>query len=404
MRVLVANKFAFHRGGLERVMFDEMNWLAESGHDVALFSTSHPSNEPLEWPTWFAPYLELGSGGGLRARDKIVAAYRMFQNQPAIRLFRQALDSFKPDVVHVHGIHRQLSPSILASAASRGIPVVQTLHDYHHVCPADVLLYRGAAICEPRRCNTVWYGACVAGRCVRGSWSASVLSAGETGWARLTRQYERGIRRFVSPSVFLVERMKEGGWTIPIDVVPNAVELSPSAPSLRSGFVYAGRLASEKGIEVLLAAARAAYVDVTVAGEGPLGPLLAEQFPEFKFTGKLDRGEVASLVASARAVVVPSRWYENAPMSVLESMGAGVPVVASAIGGIPEQITHETDGLLVEAGDVDSLAHQLRRLDRDADLANRLGEAARRTVADRFSPHQHMEGLIASYVSAGVCL
>ncbi len=140
LRILVANKFWYHRGGLERVMFDEISWLEEAGHEVAHFSTQHPQNVPSPWSDYFVPYLELGEGGNLRAAQKLRAAARMFYSREAAARFTRLLLEFRPDVIHVHGIHRQLSPSVLVAAHARGIPVIQTMHDYHAFCCADVLL------------------------------------------------------------------------------------------------------------------------------------------------------------------------------------------------------------------------------------------------------------------------
>jgi glycosyltransferase involved in cell wall biosynthesis len=401
MRILVANKFWYRRGGLERVMFDEIRWLEDDGHEIAHFSTAHPDNEPSPWSSYFTPYIELGEGGSLSASDRARAAARLFSNREAARRFDRLVEEFRPDVVHVHGIHRQLSPSILAVARRHGVPAVQTLHDYHHVCPADVLLRADGSVCDPRRCGRAWYGAAVGGRCVRGSLGASALSAGETGWQRLTRAYERGIARFISPSRFMAERMAEGGWTVPIDVVPNAIDAVEARNGAGSGFVVIGRLAREKGVDVALRAAGKAGVTMRVAGEGPLGPKLRQEYGDAPFLGRLDSDEVDSLVREARAAVVPSLWFENAPMSVLETMAAGVPVIASRTGGIPEQVTDGLDGLLVAPGDIDGFAAAMLRLHDDEALAMRLGIEARRTAQTRFSPEAHVRGLVASYVAAG---
>lgn len=406
MRVLVANKFWYRRGGLERVMFDEISWLEAAGHEVAHFSTTHPENDASEWSEHFAPYLELGGAGGLSAPEKALAAVRMFGNADAARRFDRLVEEFRPDIVHAHGIHRQLSPSILVAAKRRGVPVVQTLHDYHHICPADTLLYAGTEPCVPRRCGVLWYGACVGGRCVRGSLGASALSAMETSWQRVRRVYERCVSRFVSPSAFLARQVEGGGWTLPIDIVHNAVPAGavPSGaptPARRSGLCIIGRLSPEKGVDVALEAARQAGIRLTVAGEGPLGEALRAQYPEFDFVGRLDGDEVASLLARSLGVVVPSVCMENAPMSVLEAMAAGCAVVASAIGGIPEQVTDGLDGLLVAPGDVSGLAAAMTRVVEEPGLAEKLGAAARQTVAARFSPGTHLEGLLASYRAAG---
>lgn len=399
MRVLVANKFWYRRGGLERVMFDEIAWLEQAGHEVAHFSTTHPANDASPWSGHFAPYLELGSEGALSTAEKLTAAAHMFLNHDAKRRFYRLLADFQPDIIHVHGIHRQISPSILDAARRAGVPVVQTLHDYHHICPADVLLWRGEAVCEPRRCGRYCYGAAVRGRCVRGSLAASALSAAETSFQRIRRAYERGVTRFISPSAFLAEKMSSGGWDVPCDVVPNAV---PVAGAWRGGdyVLFAGRLSREKGIAVFLEAAERAGVRAIVAGEGPQEAELRDRFSSAEFLGRVDGRAVQRLIEESLACVVPSTCYENAPMSVLEPMAAGAPVVASAIGGIPELIEDGLSGLLAPPGDVAELARALTRLRDDAALATRLGVAARERVREHFSPDAHLAGLLRTYEAA----
>ena len=232
MRVLVANKFWYQRGGSERVMFDEIEGLTRAGHEVVHFSTNHPANEPSSFAEYFAPYAELGVDGRLGIGERAVALLNLYSNREARRRFARLLDATHPDVVHVHGIHRQLSPSILVEARQRGLPVVQTLHDYHHVCPADVLLLKGTAPCVPRRCGRLNYLPAVANRCHRGSTASSALSASETGWQRLRGVYERTVQRFISPSRFLAATMRAGGWDVPVDLVPNAVALPPDTTAV----------------------------------------------------------------------------------------------------------------------------------------------------------------------------
>lgn len=402
MRVLVANKFAFLRGGAERVMFDEIAGLQNLGHEVALFSAAHPLNEPSEWSQYFVPYIELGPVLRLSLKDRVLAAYRLFNNHEAARRFERLITDFQPDIIHIHGIHRQLSPSILRVARERSLPVVQTLHDFHHICPADTLLYAGMSPCEPRRCGKYWYGPAIVGRCHRCSVTTSALSAAETTWSRMLRLYERSVSRFVSPSAFVAERMTTGGWDLPLDMIPNAVRIPGfERVGAGTGFLYAGRLSTEKGVEHAARAAELAGVELTVAGEGPTGAQLRGACTEAKFVGRLDAEETAALIGDARAVVVPSVWFENAPMIILEAMAVGVPVIASRIGGIPEQIADGRDGLLVAPGDVGGIADAMRRLEEDSAFAIALGSEARRTVGERFSIETHLESLVRSYRDAG---
>lgn len=400
MRIAVANKFWYRRGGLETIMFDEIEWLESAGHTVAHFATAHPDNEASAWSRFFSPYLELGQHSGLGISDKARAAVRLFHNREAARCFDALLDEFEPDLVHIHGVHRQISPSILGVARRRRVAVVQSLHDFHHICPADIMLRGTEAPCVPRRCGNYWYGPAVMHKCVRLSVTASLLSAAETTFARLSSSYESGVRRFTSPSRFLADEMRRAGWKAPIDVVPNAVALQPERTDVGSGFAVIGRLRQEKGVEVALKAARKLGEVITVAGDGPMRSDLEQRFPEARFVGHLPAEAVSRLVAGSRAILVPSTGLENASMSILETMSAGVPVIASEIGGIPEQITHGQDGLLFKPGDVSGLAAAMDSLARSPERARMLGTRARKTIAARFSPTVHMDGLLGSFGKA----
>lgn len=401
MRVLVASKFWYRRGGLERVMFDEIAALEASGHEVAGFSTAHPDNEESPWSAYFAPYLELGRRSSLSRADRVRAAWRMFSNRPAAAAFNSLLADFRPDIVHIHGIHRQLSPSILFGAKRTGIPVVQTLHDYHHICSADVLLRAGSISCDPPRCGPLNTLPCVANRCVRSSFSISALSAAETAWQRARRAYERTVSRFISPSHFLARVMRESGWTLPIDVVPNAVPTPNAGGRIDEGyFLVAARLSREKGIDVAARAARQAGVALVVAGDGPESDRLRAEFPEVDFLGHVGSYEVEQLLLRCRAMLVPSTWMENAPMSILEALSLGIPVISSCVGGVPEQVRDGREGLLVPPGDVQALAAALARLRDDPLLANRMGHSAMERARTVFSSEEHMGRLMAVYERA----
>jgi len=402
MRILMASKFFYRRGGLERVLFDESEALAAAGHEVLHFSTRHPQNLPSPQERYFAPYLEIGSSGDLGIADRVRAVVRMYRNGPAAKCFGRMLDETRPDLVHVHGIHRQLSPSILFQASRRSIPIVHTLHDYHLVCPADVMLRAGASPCLPRACKTVDCSAAIRYRCTRGSLAASTIAASELSFQRITRAYERTITRFVSPSCFLRDLMLEGGWTTtPIDVVPLGTE--PSALSTRTPgnyALYAGRLSPEKGVAVFLTAARTEGIPAVVAGDGPLAGTLRAQFPEARFTGHVGADEVTRLLENALVAVVPSVSLENSPLGVLEAMAAGVPVIASNVGGVPELVRDGVEGLLVAPGDAVGLSSALARIAGDEKYAASLGSAGHARVCTTFTPGRHLSGLLETYARA----
>lgn len=404
MRVLAVNKFWYSRGGAEQMMFNEIAWLEDAGHEVAHFSAAHPLNRPSRWSRYFAPYLELGPGGDLRTTQKALAAARMFCNREAARRFTALLRDFRPDVVHFHGIHRQLSPSVMIAARRHDVAAVQTFHDHQAACPADVLLRAGREPCLPPLCNRLDPLPCVRHRCMRGSAAASVLTAAEFVWSYDVLHCESLVDVAIAPSRYLSRVLTEHGWRhTPLRVLPNA-----TPPSARGGggdhFVYAGRLSVEKGVAVLLSATESARTRVVIAGEGPLlAPLQASAASHracVTFAGRVEPRDVGRLISTSRAVVVPSLCVENAPLTVLEAMASGRPVIATRVGGIPEQVRDGLDGLLVAPGDADGLAVALRRLSDDASLAHAMGESGRARVREVFSPESHTQGLLEVYGEA----
>ncbi|MBE0416983.1 MAG: glycosyltransferase [Coriobacteriia bacterium] len=416
MRIVFANKFWFCSGGVERVAFDEVRALENLGHEVAHFATAHPRNEASPWSGYFPPYIDLGDGAHLGLLDKITAAVRMFSNGEAARRFSKLLEDFRPDVVHAHAIHRQISPSILFVAARLGVPVVETVHDYHHICPGDTLLRGQSTICEPRSCGRIDFTPAVRHRCMDGDLARSALSAAETFFQRVRGSYARCVSLMISPSMFLAHAFKAAGWPTPIRVVPNAVQggmgIGRAGSSLPGGdglaevldneegyFFFCGRLVPEKGLREAAAAADSARVRLVVAGEGPLSGEL-EGLDRVQRLGWLCEDDARRVLAGSRAAVVPSLWYENAPMSVLEAMSLGVPVVASKVGGIPEQVRDGVDGLLVPAGDVRALTAALSALKEDPERARVMGIAARERTRRDFSMSRHIERLLEVYGEA----
>jgi glycosyltransferase involved in cell wall biosynthesis len=406
MRVLVANKFWYRRGGLEHVMFDEIEWLERAGHEIAHFSTSHPGNVPSRWSEYFVPYMELGRDTRLRPPEKALASARLFYNAEAARRFAALLRRFRPDVIHFHGIHRQLSPSIMRVARRFNVPAVQTFHDYQAVCPADVLLLEGRETCSPPRCSRVNTAPCVWHRCVQRSLPASMLSAVEFVWRIDVLRYCSWLDLVVSPSRHLAKTLQASGWHEAfVRVVPNATAAdTTSATHVGDYFLFAGRLSPEKGAGALVEAAGSSNSRLVVAGDGPLRAQLeataAARHLAVEFVGHVGPRQVGELIRECRAVVVPSLGLENAPLIVLEAMAAAKPVIASRVGGIPEQVREDVEGLLLDPGDVPSLATAMRRVADDPLLALRLGQAGRERVADAFAPKTHVMGLMAAYEQA----
>lgn len=406
MRVLHVNKFLYRRGGAEGYLLDVAQLQRASGDEVAYFGMSHPENPPsLRYAAHFPPLVELDPPPrGLAARG--AASARMLWSPASRRGLSRVIADFRPDVVHLHNIYHQLSPSVLAAVRRAGVPCVLTLHDYKLACPSYQLLDRG------RLCDAcVRSGPLMAARrrCKDGSLAASTLLAVESWLHRRLGAYDP-VRLFLSPSRFLADVMRRAGvYPERIRVLNNFVDASQVAvkETPGGGVVAAGRLSPEKGFDTLIeAAARLpAGVSVEIAGDGPARSALQElarrRAPgRVRFHGRLDKDRLQTLLRAAAVVAVPSRWQENQPMAVLEAFACGVPVVGTELGGLPELIETGVDGQIVSAGDPAALAEALRVFVADPDRAYAMGRAARAKVERDFAPRAHLDGLRAAYRAA----
>lgn len=416
MRVLHVNKFHYRRGGAEGYMHDVAHLQREQGWDVEFFATAHPDNVASTYDAHFPPYLEMEPPpSGLAAKARSGAA--MLWNRAAATAIARVADEFRPDVVHLHNIYHHLSPSILQPLARRSIPMVMTLHDYKLACPTYQFLDHGR-ICE----------ACLGGRfqhaalrrCRDGSFATSTAMAGELAVHTALHAYSP-IAIFICPSRFMATKMRQARvFPERLRHLPHPMDTAGVVPKHAAGgpVFFAGRLSPEKGVDVLveavgrLAAERAGsaaawpQLCVEVAGEGPERARLERQVEQVaprvaRFLGRLDQPQLQRRIAAATVTVVPSRWYENQPMAVLESLGAGVPVIGTNLGGIPELIRPGVDGELVAANDPAGLAAALRAAVADPVGMLARGRAGRDRVRTEFSPDRHLDGLTHLYAEAG---
>ena len=404
MRILHVNKYLYRRGGAESYMQEVASLQRAAGHEVAFFGMQHPDNEPQAYAQHFPAYLELEPAPSSVA-GKVTGLGRMVWSTSARRGMDAVVADFEPDVVHLHNTYHHLSPSILGPLARRRIPTVMTLHDYKLACPTYRFLDNGK-VCEA--CLGGHFSQAVRRRCKDGSLASSAAMATELAIHTALRAY-RHVQVFVCPSRFMAGRMAAAGvFPERLRWIPHFVALVPERSGVEGGesVVFAGRLSPEKGVDTLIeAVGRVPAIRLDIAGEGPdRGRLedIAERTAggRVRFLGRLDAAEIDTLISDALAVVLPSRWYENQPMIVLEAFARGVPVVVTDIGGTPELVRHGTDGVLVPPDDADALAGALRKLADDPARAQAMGKAARERALTDFAPDVHLARIDRAYAEA----
>jgi glycosyltransferase involved in cell wall biosynthesis len=406
MRILHVNKFLYRRGGAETYMLDLAALQRQAGHEVEFFAMRHPENVPARFEPWFPPQVDF-EPAPTTLPEQVRGAGRLLWSRSAAAGIDAVLRAFRPDLVHLHNIYHQLSPSILRPIRRADIPAVMTLHDYKLACPTYRFLDHGT-ICEACVPRKFWNAALR--RCNGGSLAASALSALEMTWHTAADLYG-GVRVFACPSRFLEGKMREGRvHPSRLRWVPNFVEVGAIEPKDRPGghVVYAGRLSSEKGVDVLIEAiARHPELTADIAGDGPERPSLERLASDravadrIRFHGRLPADRLRSLLRASAVLALPSRWYENMPLIVLEAFASGVPVVATDLGGIPELIQPGVDGIVAPREDPVALGDALAEIVRDPERGFEMGRAARAKAEREFSPAPHLERLGAIYDEAG---
>lgn len=327
MKILLVNKFYYRRGGDCIYMLNLEQLLKAHGHEVAVFAMDYPENLDTPWRKYFPKNM-----------SKWMAFTRPFSSQEVKSKFGRLLDDFQPDVVHLNNVHTQLSPVMAELAHQRGVKVVWTLHDYKLLCPRYDCLKNGTTICET--CFNGDKKACLDNKCMKGSKLASFIGYREAVvWNR--KRLEACTDTFVCPSQFMADKMVEGGFSkSKMRTLCNFIDVEKCRRTdydKEDYYCFIGRLSHEKGAKTLIEAANQLPYKLVIIGGGPLmDELKAMAHDNIEFVGFKQWDDIKRLVGKARFSVIPSEWYENNPLSVIEAECLGTPVLGASIGGIPE--------------------------------------------------------------------
>jgi len=359
MKILLANKFYYHRGGADVYVINLATVLRERGHEVAVFSMQHPQNLLSAYDKFFPKEVDFTQ---IRLNDFFKYITRPLGSKEVKDKFLRLVDEFRPDVVHLNNIHSQLSPVIAEIAHKKGIKIVWTLHDYKLLCPRYDCMRNGKPcnLCYTDKRSVIRYS------CMKNNRLASILAYWEAvKWNR--EKLEEYTTTFICPSEFLRNEMISGRFNSQkLLKLNNFVDIEkithPVCRNKENYYCYVGRLSPEKGLETLLKAAIELPYTLRVIGSGILEKelKLKYQAKHIVFEGYKSWNEIEMIAGKAMFTVIPSEWFENNPIAVLESLALGTPVLGARIGGIPELIDGNSNGLLFESGNKDDLKHQIR--------------------------------------------
>jgi glycosyltransferase involved in cell wall biosynthesis len=403
--LLSINNYYYRRGGAEVVFLEQNRLFEEVGWQVVPFAMQHPNNLPSEWQDYFVDEIEFSSDYSLL--EKASRASKIIYSFEARKKIADLSAKVKPSVAHAHNVYHHISPAIFSKLKSMGIPTVLTLHDLKIACPCYKMMTHDG-VCERCKGGKIWN--VVVHKCVKDSRLLSSVILAETAVHRLLGSYSNDVDKFITPSKFFIEKFVEWGWDRDrFTYIPNFVDTRQFEPrgDVGKAFVYLGRLLFDKGLGTFIRAVALAGVKGWIVGTGPeeqqLRDLATELNADVEFLGYKTGEAMADTIRNARAMVLPSELYENAPMSVLEAYALERPVIGADIGGIPELIHVGETGALFPSGNVEALAVQLRQFSAmsDADILA-MGKTGRAWAEKDFTATRYRERLINLYSSMGV--
>jgi len=381
MKILQVHNFYRQAGGEDQVYAAEYELLTRHGHTVTQYTARNDA---------------------INGMSGIGAAARTIWNSHTYREVAALLQRESPAIVHAHNTFPLLSPSLYYAAAKAHVPVVQTLHNYRLLCPAATL-FRNGHVCEECVGSALAYKA-VVHRCYRNSAAASATTATMLLFHRIAGSWNTKVNTYVALTDFARDKFIEGGLPAgKIAVKPNFLSADPGVGGGNGNYaLFASRLSEEKGVRALLDAwARpGSTIPLKIAGDGPMEGYVRERVARLEnveWLGYCPRERLLDLMRDARLLVFPSLWYEGLPLTFIEAMACGTPVVAAGLGSMNELIQDGVNGFRFTAGDAGSLVERLRWISSRPDKLREMRRSSRLYYEQNYTPERNYQMLLEIY-------
>jgi glycosyltransferase involved in cell wall biosynthesis len=392
MRILFVNDSGVHVGGAETYLLALSKLLKKEGHEVFLFSIS--GERGLKTKSEFV-FHDVKKGRVVHHIEHYYFKHDLFTS------LEKYIIEVGPDVIHLQNTHKYTNTVLKAAVVSK-VPVVKTVHDIELVCPTGLCYKPNRELCE-------------------GGFGLKCLTCGCLSSKRFTREImPQYIRRmllskvlvFVTMSRAFEGKLKENGISrvIRVNHFVDAQRFTPASRHPQNAILYAGMLTPIKGVDVLIRAMpfivkRIPKAKLTVAGDGPERPKLTAMARELgvsgsvRFMGKIPYEKMPAVYRNASVLAVPSTGFEQFSLSGLEGMACGLPVVASAVGGIPEWLEDGKTGFLCKPFDPEDLAVKISLVLADRKRGAQMGRRGREKAAVKYSPEAHVKKILEIYAS-----
>jgi len=324
VRVLLIHNYYQYRGG-EETYVESLKKLLEENHHEVYFYSKHSNDIKTPW-------------------DKIKIAIGLFWNNQIDRELTKIIHDFKPDVAHLNNIYPLIGPSAITTLHNNKIPIIQTIHNYRFMCPKGILFRKGK-MCELCIHLKLPFWSIVFG-CYHQSRIASLFFSLAYFFHRSLLHTFDKINMFIFPSQF-TKKYYQKHLGIPESktaYLPYFVDIKPPARPVKKGdyYLFVGRLSEEKGIiELLEIFKNLPEKKLKVIGTGPLQKQVEvyKKYKNIEILGFMKRSNIQPILQRARALIVPSLWYETGPINAIEALVSNTPVIGSGIGSTQELST-----------------------------------------------------------------
>jgi glycosyltransferase involved in cell wall biosynthesis len=364
MKILQINSCHYRRGGADVVYLNTIGILRKNGDEVIEFSQVSEQNEKSDYSDYFVENLDVLNASFL---NKVLKTPALIYSIESSKKLTSLIEKYRPEIAHIHLYKGILTASILSTLKKLNIPTVITLHDYSLLCPRNILYDADNKVCELCIKSTTLN--CIRKRCNRKNLFYSTVNWMEFGINNYVFKPHDHFSKIICVSKFNLEKHSqlkniENKLVHLYNFFPDFSTVLPNSTK-GSYFLFFGRLSLEKGLKTLiLAFIKSGASHLKIVGTGPLEDELKDMIVSQKITnieilGFKKGKELQELIQNASFIIVPSEWYENNPMTIVEGYSYGKPVIGSCIGGIPELIEDGKTGFNFEMGNVDELAEKL---------------------------------------------
>lgn len=394
MKILFVNKFLYPRGGAETYMLKLGEYYKKAGHDVQYYGMYDEKNTVGNASGLYTKNMNFHS----KSLECLIYPFKIIYSREAYRKLRKLIGDWRPDIIHMNNINFQLTPSIIDAAYKMNVPVVQTIHDSQMVCPGH-LLYRNGKTELCRLCVDGSKWNCMKNRCIHGSLAKSLIGSLEGYVYKYKRNYDK-VALFICPSKFMEEIiLSQKRFVGKTKVIHNFTEQVQKDFGKKEDYIlFFGRLSVEKGLDIFLKVCKKIPEQkFKIAGDGPLASE-CKGLPNVECLGMLTGECLQKTIAKAKLVLYPSICYENCPLSILEAISLGTPVISSSRGGSKELIeVGKTGDLITEPITAEKFIEKIEELKNSSDLMDEMTECCRESRASIYSVESYGEKMISLY-------